>query len=84
MTRNELPSEEMYVSGRSLYPLSIALAAKLSEEFEGGLQFLIPAVQILIILTVFLMQEYGRLPWPLTVLKPGGWAIVLIRSEHCF
>ena len=26
----ELPSEEMYMSGKSLYPLSIALAAKLS------------------------------------------------------
>ena len=26
------------MSGRSLYPLSIALAAKLSEEFEGGLR----------------------------------------------
>lgn len=34
----ELPSEEMYMSGKSLYPLSISLAAKLSEEFDGKLR----------------------------------------------
>ena len=38
VTRNELPSEEMYMSGRSLYPLSIALAAKLAKEFDGKLR----------------------------------------------
>ena len=37
MMQNELPSEEMYMSGKSLYPLSIALAAKLAEEFDGKL-----------------------------------------------
>ena len=35
---NELPSEEMYMSGKSLYPLSIALAAKLAKEFDGKLR----------------------------------------------
>ena len=34
----ELPSEEMYMSGKSLYPLSISLAAKLSREFDGKLR----------------------------------------------
>jgi putative selenate reductase len=32
-----LPGEEMYMSGRALFPLSINLAAKLSEEFDGDL-----------------------------------------------
>ena len=36
--QNELPSEEMYMSGKSLYPLSIALAAKLAKEFDGKLR----------------------------------------------
>jgi len=36
--QQELPSEEMYMSGKSLYPLSISLAAKLSEEFDGRLR----------------------------------------------
>lgn len=36
--QNELPSEEMYMSGKSLYPLSIALASRLSKEFDGKLR----------------------------------------------
>src|SRR5699024_11117274 len=35
--RNELPSEEMYMSGRSLLPLSMSLALKLSKAFDGKL-----------------------------------------------
>ena len=36
--QNELPSEEMYMSGKALYPLSIALAAKLAKQFNGALR----------------------------------------------
>jgi putative selenate reductase len=32
-----LPGDEMYMSGRALFPLSINLALKLSEEFDGDL-----------------------------------------------
>ena len=38
VTRNELPSEEMYMSGKALFPLSISLAATLSAEFAGKLR----------------------------------------------
>ena len=38
VTRNELPSEEMYMSGKALFPLSISLASKLSTEFAGKLR----------------------------------------------
>src|SRR5699024_11261840 len=38
VTANELPSEEMYMSGKSLFPLSIALAGKLAKEFHGMLR----------------------------------------------
>lgn len=38
VTRNELPSEEMYMSGKSLFPLSISLAARLSRDFDGKLR----------------------------------------------
>lgn len=34
----ELPGQEMYMSGKSLYPLSFSLASKLSKEFEGKLR----------------------------------------------
>ncbi len=35
---NELPGEEMYMSGKSLYPLSLEVAARLSEAFDGRLR----------------------------------------------
>lgn len=38
VTRNELPSEEMYMSGRSLCALSLTAAYKLSKAFDGKLR----------------------------------------------
>ena len=35
---NELPSEEMYMSGRALYPLTTELASRIAKEFGGGLR----------------------------------------------
>jgi len=36
--KSELPGEEMYMSGRALYPLTINLAYKLASELEGDLK----------------------------------------------
>ena len=36
--QNELPSEEMYMSGKSLYPLSMSVAKMLAEDFGGKLR----------------------------------------------
>ncbi len=38
VTRGELPAEEMYMSGRSLYALTINLAAKIEKDFDGKLR----------------------------------------------
>jgi putative selenate reductase len=35
--QGQLPGEQMYMSGRSLYPLSINLASRLSKDFDGRL-----------------------------------------------
>ena len=35
--RQELPGEEMYMSGKALFPLSISVAARLAESFDGKL-----------------------------------------------
>lgn len=35
---NELPSEEMYMSGRALYLLTIEMAARMAREFGGKLR----------------------------------------------
>ncbi|MFA9375302.1 MAG: 4Fe-4S dicluster domain-containing protein [Lachnotalea sp.] len=37
ITKSELAGETMYLSGAALYPISIAVAAKLEEEFKGTL-----------------------------------------------
>ena len=36
--QGELPSEEMYMSGKSLYPLSISVASMLAKDFDGALR----------------------------------------------
>ena len=69
----ELPSEEMYMSGRSLYPLSLSLAGMLSKEFKGKLRISYSGgADIHSIKKLF---EAGI--WPITmattVLKPGGY-----------
>jgi putative selenate reductase len=69
----ELPSEEMYMSGRSLYPLSLALAARLSKQFDGKLRMSYSggadATNIHNLITAGI--------WPITmattVLKVGGY-----------
>ncbi|MDO4306224.1 MAG: putative selenate reductase subunit YgfK [Eubacteriales bacterium] len=73
VTRNELPSEEMYMSGKSLFPLSIALAARLSGEFDGKLRIAYSGGA-----DYFNIDRIvGCGVWPVTVattiLKPGGY-----------
>jgi len=71
--QNELPSEEMYMSGRALYPLSIALAAKLSKEFNGKLRISYSGGADYLNID----QIFNAGIWPITmattVLKPGGY-----------
>ena len=73
VTRGELPSEEMYMSGKSLYPLSISLAAKLTEEFGGKLRISYSGGADFY--NIKNIVEAGI--WPVTVattlLKPGGY-----------
>ena len=71
--QNELPSEEMYMSGKSLYPLSISLAAKLAKEFDGRLRISYSGGADYY--NVERIVDAGI--WPVTVattlLKPGGY-----------
>ncbi len=67
-------SDEMYMSGRSLFPLSISLAQKnYQKHLMGNYKFLILAVQIF-----FNSKEiFDAGIWPITMattlLKPGGY-----------
>lgn len=71
--QGELPGEEMYMSGKSLYPLSISLAAKLSEEFDGKLRISFSGGADYY--NIKKIVDAGI--WPVTVattlLKPGGY-----------
>ncbi len=70
---NELPSAEMYMSGRSLYPLTIEMAARISREFGGKLRLSYSGGADFF--NIKPLYEAGI--WPITVattvLKPGGY-----------
>lgn len=73
VTRNELPSEEMYMSGKSLCALSLSVAYKLSRAFDGKLRISYSGGA-----DAFNIDKiYNCGIWPITVattlLKPGGY-----------
>lgn len=71
--QEQLPGKEMYMSGRSLFPLSTTVAALLSEEFKGSLP--ISYCGGATALTVQALFETGIRPITLAtdLLKPGGY-----------
>ncbi len=73
VTREELPSQEMYMSGKSLCALSLSVAHKLSEAFDGKLRISYSGGA-----DYFNIDRiFGLGIWPITVattlLKPGGY-----------
>lgn len=69
----ELPSTEMYMSGRALYPLTISLAARIARQFAGKLRISYSGgADVHNIAALF-----GAGIWPVTmattILKPGGY-----------
>ena len=74
VTRGELPSEEMYMSGRALYPLSLTLAKRIAEQFDGKVRISYSGGATAN--NIFGLVDAGI--WPVTMatneLKPGGYA----------
>ena len=70
---HELPSDEMYMSGRALFPLTIHLARRLSEKFDGTLRISYSAGAD----AHNVRELYAAGIWPITMattlLKPGGY-----------
>lgn len=69
----ELPSKEMYMSGKSLYPLSMSVANKLAHDFDGKLRISYSGGA-----DFFNIDKIvGAGIWPVTIattlLKPGGY-----------
>ena len=80
-TRGELPNDEMYMSGRSLFPLTIEMCHRISRQFKGKMRISFAGG-----------AEYFNCDklfaagiWPITVattiLKPGGYNRLLQMVE---
>ncbi len=73
ITGGFLPGQEAYMSGRSLFPLSINLAAKISREFNGELPISFAGGAD----AYNIGEIYGSGIYPITmatnILKPGGY-----------
>ena len=85
----ELPSEEMYMSGKSLFPLTVEMANRISKQFNGKMRISYSGGADFF--NIDKLFEAGI--WPITVattiLKPGGYnrlkqlAEKLERCEFC-
>ncbi|MDO4438392.1 MAG: putative selenate reductase subunit YgfK [Eubacteriales bacterium] len=73
VTRNELPSTEMYMSGKSLYPLSLAVAAKLSTDFDGRLRIAYSGGCDYFNIKDVIDAGIWPVTMATTLLKPGGY-----------
>ena len=71
--RDILPGEEMYLSGRALYPLAIHLAAKVADEFEDSIPISFSAG--VSSWNIEVIAKCGIRPITLAteLLKPGGY-----------
>ena len=81
VTRGELPSTEMYMAGRALFPLTIHLAARISETFGGRLRISWSGGA-----DVHNTADLFRAGiWPITmattILKPGGYRRMIQIAE---
>ena len=60
----ELPGNEMYMSGRSLYPLTISVAKLLSKEFDGKLRISYSGGADAYNIEKLFAAGFGRSHWP--------------------
>ena len=69
----ELPSQEMYMSGRSLFPLTISLAQKVAAEFSGKLRISYSGGADLHNIQDLFHAGIWPITMATTILKPGGY-----------
>ncbi|HYE80661.1 MAG TPA: putative selenate reductase subunit YgfK [Clostridia bacterium] len=77
----ELPGEEMYMSGRSLYALSISLAGKLAKEFDGDLQISYSGGIDFFNIDRVLAVGIQPVTFATTLLKPGGYERIVQMAK---
>jgi len=70
---DELPGKEMYMSGKALYPLSMAVAAKLSAAFSGDLRISYSGGADYFNIEKIVAAGIWPVTMATTMLKPGGY-----------
>jgi putative selenate reductase len=73
ITEKELPGEEMYMSGRSLYPLTVELCLRLSKAFDGKLPISYSGGADAFNIRKLFELGIGPITLATTLLKPGGY-----------
>jgi len=81
IVNNELPGEEMYLSGRALFPLSISLASKLAKEFDGDLQISYSGGADFFNVDKILATGIQPVTFVTNILKPGGYGRINQMSK---
>lgn len=76
-----LPGEEMYMSGRALYPLTIKLVAKLADEFDGRLPISFCGGANYLNLTELIKAGIKPITFATELLKPGGYERLIQLTE---
>ncbi len=79
--QQELPGDEMYMSGRALYPLTINLAARLAESFDGNLKISYSGGADFLSIGEILQTGIRPVTFATTLLKPGGYTRIKQLAE---
>ncbi|MCR4817803.1 MAG: putative selenate reductase subunit YgfK [Fretibacterium sp.] len=82
VTRNELPSAEMYMSGKSLYPLSLRVARNLSRDFKGELRISFSGGCDFFNIARVISTGIWPVTMATTLLKPGGYERLVQIAER--
>lgn len=73
ITRHELPGEEMYLSGRTLFPLTLTLAYELAKAFKGNLNISFSGGADAFNIQALFKTGIYPITLATTLLKPGGY-----------
>ncbi len=86
--RNELPGTEMYMSGKSLFPLTMELASRISKTFDGKMRISFSGGADVYNIAPLFNAGIWPITMATTMLKPGGYqrltqiAEKLAREEY--
>ncbi|MEA4964433.1 MAG: putative selenate reductase subunit YgfK [Oscillospiraceae bacterium] len=80
--QHELPSAEMYMSGRSLYPLTIEMANRIAKQFGGRMRISYAGGADAFNIEALFDAGIWPITMATTVLKPGGYTRMVQIAEE--